>query len=111
MHTGQVATPLTSYFQLVQEPKFSFGYIEQPLPRAVSQVGKLTAGECWLTAQELVKNISQSSVRQKTCTSPGPCIPTVRVISMSAVREGPLINAAAVAWRMAGCFSASARLR
>jgi hypothetical protein len=42
---------------------------------------------------------------QITCSSPGPWTPIVRVISMSAVRDGPLTNTAAAAPRTAGKFN------
>src|SRR5512135_401828 len=50
----------------------------------------------------------QSSTR-KTVNSPGPCMPIVRDISISAVREGPVMTTAELDCRTAGRVIAAAR--
>ena len=64
-------------------------------------------GVCLFGRARLYHSTHQSSTR-KTCNSPGPCIPIVRDISMSAVREGPVITTAALAWLTTGKVIASA---
>ena len=77
--------------------------------RPLGSVGQIDIIKCDVTdaeAARLYHPLIHSSTR-KMCTSPGPCTPMVSFISMSAVRDGPLINTADPASRKAFELSAS----